>query len=620
MQTQTKAAATESGSHANKPFFGSQPARSTAFFSPVIQAKLTMGRPGDPFEREADAVADRVVQRMAAGPVSAGSVPSVQAACAACAGRERELGEDVAVQAKTEGPAGTTGTAVDAEVANSIQSLPGSGSPLPGSVRSQLEPQFDADFSGVRVHTDSQAHHLARSVNAHAFTVGQDIVFAPGRYAPHTTDGTQLLAHELTHVIQQRGSNATLQRWAVCETGPDCPPRVAGELTRSRSSPHRVEEFASPNFGILISNFAVDDAHAKASLHSDMTWVQLIAHIGRAAGDSWEILGFTDCEGSGSRNDALRLERADEIAGLLPAATHASVHVIAGAPGTECITTNATEVERNLNRAVPIRRRPGPRGPTVPPWTGGPIGPVRPPGAPGNFCVPYATSIEAAAARGFLETVYLPYANTVFGPDVEALWRAYLSRPKGSSLAPRVFRTPGHPIVDAFRTDPATIAEQAAVFADIVAALAHTPEANIPLTGTSYTSPPIPLGTLLPTTSLIRPITYTAGHIRIPGNLAGGSGTVGVGSSDAGPDLRVFSGRVVLERRRSPSGPEVRTARIDLQLQVIDAVDFCPGAPGGSVAQQVTIPMSRLEATPTESTYDLPFHVFVDLSGTTPVP
>jgi hypothetical protein len=119
---------------------------------------------------------------------------------------------------------------------------------------------------------------------------------------------------------------------------------------------------------------------------------------------------------------------------------------------------------------------------------------------------------------------------------------------------------------------------------------------------------------------LIRPISYTAGHVRIPGNLAGGSGAVGVASSDAGPDLRVFSGSVVIERTRPSSGPEVRTARIDLQLQVIDAVDFCPGAPGGSVAQQVTIPMSRLEATPTEPTYDLPFHVFVDLSGTARVP
>jgi hypothetical protein len=351
-----------------------------------------------------------------------------------------------------------------------------------------------------------------------------------------------------------------------------------------------------------------------------MTWVQLIAHIGRGAGDLWEILGFTDCEGEDRRNDALRLERANEIAGLLPPALHASVPIVAGAPVTQCIGSNASEADRSRNRAVLIRRLPGRTGPVVPAWTGGRVGPVRPPASPGNFCVPYTSSIEAAAARLYLENVYLPYANTMFGPDVEGLWRDYLGRAKGSSLAPRVFSVPGTPIVDAFRTDPATTAAQAAVFTDIVAALGHSPEANIPLTGSSYTSPPIPLATLLPSSSLIRPISYTAGHVRIPGNLAGGSGAVGVASSDAGPDLRVFSGSVVIERTRPSSGPEVRTARIDLQLQVIDAVDFCPGAPGGSVAQQVTIPMSRLEATPTEPTYDLPFHVFVDLSGTARVP
>jgi outer membrane protein OmpA-like peptidoglycan-associated protein len=614
---QTRATAKETASHASKPFFGSRPVSSSSFFSPspVIQAKLTMGAPGDPFEREADAIADRVVQRMAAGPVSAGSVPPVQAACAACAGSKEELRRKEA-----EGAGDSSGTAVDAEVASSIQSLSGGGSPLPGSVRAQLEPQFGTDFSGVRVHTDSQAHHLARSVNAHAFTHGQDIVFAPGRYAPHTTDGTRLLAHELTHVVQQRGANATLQRFAVCETGTACPPRASGELARSRTSPHRVEDFSTSTFAVLISNFAIDDARAKSDLHRDMTWVQLIAHMAGAAADDWEILGFTDCGGAESRNSALRQQRADEIAGQLPAATRAVVHNVTSAAITDCITTNATEVERNLNRAVLVRRRPGPRGPTVPAWTGGRIGPVRPAGTPADYCTPYTSAFEASVDRLMLESVFLNGVMLRFGPDVHALWVDYLSRPKGSSLTPRVFRGATDPIARSFLIDPATVAAQAAVFAEIAAALAHTPELNIPMSGASFRSAPIPLATLLPTTSLIRGITYTDPVNRIPGLLAGGSGTIGTGSSDAGPDLRVFSGSVVLERTRPASGPEARTAVIDLQLQVIDAVDFCPGNPGSSTAQHVTIPMSRLEATPTEPTYDLPFHVFVDLSGTTTVP
>jgi hypothetical protein len=162
-----------------------------------------MGTPGDPFEREADAVADRVVQRMAAGPVSAGGTPTVQAACAACAGGQNDPEKDLGVQAKLDASSGSASGAVGASIESSIRALPGGGSPLSDDVRSQLEPQFKADFSGVRVHTDSRAHGLAQSMNAHAFTVGQDIVFAPGRYTPGTTDGTRLLAHELTHVMQQ---------------------------------------------------------------------------------------------------------------------------------------------------------------------------------------------------------------------------------------------------------------------------------------------------------------------------------------------------------------------------------------------------------------------------------
>jgi hypothetical protein len=66
-----------------------------------------------------------------------------------------------------------------------------------------MEPRFGTDFSAVRVHTDSNAQSLARSVNAQAFTVGNDVVFGAGQYAPESDSGKRLLAHELTHVIQQ---------------------------------------------------------------------------------------------------------------------------------------------------------------------------------------------------------------------------------------------------------------------------------------------------------------------------------------------------------------------------------------------------------------------------------
>jgi len=92
--------------------------------------------------------------------------------------------------------------------------LHGSGQPLEATTRAYLEPRFGHDFSSVRVHTDGQAAQSARAVNALAYTVGQNVVFGAGQYQPGTTSGNKLLAHELTHTIQQKsfGSSYVPQR------------------------------------------------------------------------------------------------------------------------------------------------------------------------------------------------------------------------------------------------------------------------------------------------------------------------------------------------------------------------------------------------------------------------
>ena len=93
---------------------------------------------------------------------------------------------------------------------NQIQSLKGGGKPLSPPERAFFEQRFGHDFSQVRVHTDAQAADSARAVNARAFTVGQDTMFGAGEYAPETERGKQLLAHELTHVVQQTSGLSTL--------------------------------------------------------------------------------------------------------------------------------------------------------------------------------------------------------------------------------------------------------------------------------------------------------------------------------------------------------------------------------------------------------------------------
>ncbi len=201
-----------------------------------LQAKLKIGQPNDRFEREADSVADRVMtmaepkvnrqenkdeEEIQAKPLAESITPLVQREVAP---EEEELQkqpeeevqkqpqeeeeiqkqpeeEEETAQAKGEG--GTPSIFPDLE--SGINSIRGGGHSLPESTRSFMEPRFGADFSGVKVHTGSNANHLARSINAKAFTLGKDVVFGPGQYSPGTSSGKKLLAHELTHTVQQGG-------------------------------------------------------------------------------------------------------------------------------------------------------------------------------------------------------------------------------------------------------------------------------------------------------------------------------------------------------------------------------------------------------------------------------
>ncbi|MDQ2830212.1 MAG: DUF4157 domain-containing protein [Chloroflexota bacterium] len=101
------------------------------------------------------------------------------------------------------GPVGLEGGPLHSSIAERIQARRGSGSPLDSGVRTTMEKALNTDFSRVNVHTDSEADALNRSVSAVAFTTGHDIFFKQGAYNPGSGGGQQLLAHELTHVVQQ---------------------------------------------------------------------------------------------------------------------------------------------------------------------------------------------------------------------------------------------------------------------------------------------------------------------------------------------------------------------------------------------------------------------------------
>jgi hypothetical protein len=174
-------------------------------------ADLRVGAIDDPLEREADAVADRVM-RMADPGVSVASVPMrVSRKCAAC----EETSAVAGLQRKESAP--RPGRDQAPPIVHATLSSP--GRPLDPAVRTFFEPRFGRDFGPVRVHSDSAAATSARSINAAAYTVGSHLVFGSGQFQPGNASGRRLIAHELAHVVQQSGGAAALsvQRAGECE-------------------------------------------------------------------------------------------------------------------------------------------------------------------------------------------------------------------------------------------------------------------------------------------------------------------------------------------------------------------------------------------------------------------
>jgi hypothetical protein len=236
--------------HTGNPFFDSSP----------VQAKLAVNEPNDKYEQEADAMADKVVQRLATQEsftkkdtavqtkkIATTISPVVQTKCAGCEQEEkleRKEEEDLVqespldlqrkpifesnaeppddenniqlkcatcekeekkLQTKNES---NSSSSTLSSVETVLNGSKGHGDPIPDTTRADMESFFGADFSDVRIHNDSSAVQMNKSLNAQAFTHGNDIYFNAGKYDTNSRGGKHLLAHELTHTLQQ--NNASL--------------------------------------------------------------------------------------------------------------------------------------------------------------------------------------------------------------------------------------------------------------------------------------------------------------------------------------------------------------------------------------------------------------------------
>jgi hypothetical protein len=235
--------------------------------SRAIQTKLTVSQPDDPYEKEADRVAEEVTQKPIGGVERAAAEEEEEATAQTKVQRQEEEEEETAhskaqrqeeeeeetahtkVQRQEEEEEETAHTKAqrqeeeEEETAHSkvqrqeeeeeetahakaasiqlqveqgleanINSARGGGQPLAESTRNAFEPRFGVDFSDVNVHTDARADQFSRQLKAEAFTTGRDIFFKEGTYQPDSENGQKLIAHELTHVVQQGEAVQQIQK------------------------------------------------------------------------------------------------------------------------------------------------------------------------------------------------------------------------------------------------------------------------------------------------------------------------------------------------------------------------------------------------------------------------
>ncbi|MDB5133749.1 MAG: hypothetical protein JWP37_352 [Mucilaginibacter sp.] len=163
-----------------------------------FQPKLTINQPNDIYEQEADTMADHVM-RMSDSSMSSTFFKSagngIQRKCQECEEEDKHIHRKENSGGEVQG---------SNRLDSYINSLGSSGQPLPEASRKFFEPRFRHDFSNVRIHNDMVAAKSAQSINALAYTTGNNIVFNNGQYSPDSESGKKLMAHELTHVVQQR--------------------------------------------------------------------------------------------------------------------------------------------------------------------------------------------------------------------------------------------------------------------------------------------------------------------------------------------------------------------------------------------------------------------------------
>jgi hypothetical protein len=271
----------------------------------AVHTKLAVSAPGDEYEREANRVADHVMQ-----VPDPDLEPQPPAGRTVCEGGCPVAEDDARFRQEADMGIAASPAPVAAEMPPVVaDALRSPGQSLDAGTRAFFEPRFGHDFSRVRVHTDAKAAESARTANALAYTVGRHVIFGAGQYAPGTSDGKKLLAHELAHVVQQQATPRIIQR-EIAPGQPSSAPANTDDIDSQIALVQRAMEE-------LRTREAEDDSgeiitHIK-NLQTALTEMQRI----KASGTSTERAQISNYfasvapQGSGSTNAPLMLQRQE---------------------------------------------------------------------------------------------------------------------------------------------------------------------------------------------------------------------------------------------------------------------------------------------------------------------
>lgn len=335
---------------------------------PNIQAKLEVSSPDDSYEQEANSVADQVVG-MSDKPENA-KVNRKEASSLQLQDEKEEPIQAQLIQRQTqeeEKPiqasriSTLTGTQSNVDtigLKDRLSSTSGQGSPLPDNTRTSMENSFGVDFGQVRVHTDTNAVQMNKELGAQAFTHGNDIYFNSGKYNPESSSGKHLLAHELTHTVQQYPSSKSIQRQSRQNQSNSCSTYESGEEATSHTENGILPQdvVLLENGRLLISDFGVDWRHLKTSTVNESLLRDWLIRFETDQSYFLTVNGYTDCVGEVDHNESLRQQRALNVVHLLgPSARRRSTSH--GAPSINYVNDNSTRENRARNRSALIEFR-----------------------------------------------------------------------------------------------------------------------------------------------------------------------------------------------------------------------------------------------------------------------